>query len=317
MIKPLISLIVPVYNGEEGIGPCLESLLSQTYSNIECIVVNDGSADATQAILEEYAARDRRVKPFHIPNGGVSNARNYGKERASGEYLMFVDGDDLLAPETLEKMLEQMGEDTSFVQCGIRSVGTDGAFIRVISQTPPATIGGYEAIMEAFFDKTILSSVCAKLYRASLLKDLWLDPAYAVGEDDWFTYHVCKASKSVVLMSDMFYSYVLNPDSVMQKSFEEKHFQIMEINQKQLAEQKKGTVLYRACAVCYVQHALGLLWKMFDAKAMYHRFSHLRKEALRFKGAVLCSGKFTVKDKLVYLLLWWMPKLYFKLKDKS
>ena len=92
----LISVIVPVYNAEKYLRECLDSIVNQTYKNIEIILVDDGSTDGSGAICDEYADKDVRIKVYHIPNGGASNDRNLGIDNADGEYLMFVDSDDII-----------------------------------------------------------------------------------------------------------------------------------------------------------------------------------------------------------------------------
>ncbi|MFB4033578.1 glycosyltransferase family 2 protein, partial [Streptococcus pneumoniae] len=96
MENQLISVIVPVYNVEEYLKQCLDSILEQTFSNYEVILVNDGSTDSSGLICQEYAEKDTRIRYFEKENGGLSDARNYGIEQAQGEYLTFVDSDDLL-----------------------------------------------------------------------------------------------------------------------------------------------------------------------------------------------------------------------------
>ena len=102
----LISVIVPVYNAEKYLRECLDSIVNQTYKNIEIILVDDGSTDGSGAICDEYADKDVRIKVYHIPNGGASNARNLGIDNADGEYLMFVDSDDIILPYVVERAIK-------------------------------------------------------------------------------------------------------------------------------------------------------------------------------------------------------------------
>ena len=94
--RPFISVIFPIYNVEEYIRACVDSILNQSFKNIEVLLVDDGSPDNSSAIIDEYSKKDKRVKALHKQNGGLSDARNYGIENASGDYLMFIDGDDFL-----------------------------------------------------------------------------------------------------------------------------------------------------------------------------------------------------------------------------
>lgn len=105
MVQPLVSIIVPVYNGEKSIERCLRSIQNQSYSNIEIIVINDGSTDHTQKVIEKYAASDSRFHYIEKPNSGVSDSRNIGMKAAKGDYFQFVDGDDWLVKQATEEFV--------------------------------------------------------------------------------------------------------------------------------------------------------------------------------------------------------------------
>ena len=126
MDEKLVSVIIPAYNIEDYIGRCLDSIISQTYKNLEIIVVDDGSKDHTGEILDNYAKKDRRIKVIHKENGGVSSARNKGIEVAEGDYIGFIDGDDLIEPgmyKTLVDLLEE--ENADIAHCGYQMVFPD------------------------------------------------------------------------------------------------------------------------------------------------------------------------------------------------
>lgn len=108
---PLVSVIVPVYNAEKYIAKCIESITNQTHHNLELILVEDGSPDKSGAICDEYAAKDGRIRVLHTANHGVSHARNTGIDNATGEFLIFVDSDDWVSPEYIQKLLPNQGED--------------------------------------------------------------------------------------------------------------------------------------------------------------------------------------------------------------
>lgn len=113
----MISIIVPVYNNESYIGKCIESIINQTYSEIEIIIVNDGSTDDTERIVKEYRQKDERIKLYTIDNAGVSNARNFGISKAVGEYIGFVDSDDYIQKNMYEVLLENMDDSVQMVCC--------------------------------------------------------------------------------------------------------------------------------------------------------------------------------------------------------
>lgn len=108
VVAPLVSVIVPVYNVEKYLPRCLDSLVNQTYENLEILLVDDGSADSSGEICDAYAAKDNRIRVFHIPNGGVSNARNLALDNMAGEYVTFVDSDDWLNDEWVKIAIDDM-----------------------------------------------------------------------------------------------------------------------------------------------------------------------------------------------------------------
>ena len=119
MSRPLISVIVPVYNVESYLRRCVESIIVQTYPDLDIILVNDGSSDASGAICDEYALRDSRIRSFHVKNGGVSTARNYGIEHARGQFIVFVDGDDFIHCQMIERLYTAIcdGMDIAICSC--------------------------------------------------------------------------------------------------------------------------------------------------------------------------------------------------------
>lgn len=135
MIK--VSVIVPVYNTEKYLAKCLDSLVNQTLKEIEIILVNDGSKDGSQIIINSYAEKDHRIKPFEKPNGGLSDARNFGIEKAEGEYMAFVDSDDYIDVNMFEKMYDLAKKHSAEIAlCDLEKVNEKGESFRKLPQSP-------------------------------------------------------------------------------------------------------------------------------------------------------------------------------------
>ena len=117
-----ISIIVPVYKTEQYLDRCVESIVNQTYNNLEIILVDDGSADNCPAMCDKWAEKDNRIKVIHKENGGVSSARNAGIDAASGEYIGFVDGDDWIDTDMYDFLMSHFDDDTDIVRCSYRKV---------------------------------------------------------------------------------------------------------------------------------------------------------------------------------------------------
>ena len=214
----LISIIVPVYNAEKFLPTCVESLLGQTYEVLEVILVNDGSKDSSAALCDAYAARDSRVRVIHQENQGVSAARNAGLDRAEGKYVAFVDADDYVEPDYLERLHgEMIAHDADFVTCCYQEVSHGDAsksgipFVaasRMVTEKS-AYFEDMAAIREDYW-----STIWAKLYRRDLIGDTRFCRTLKYGEDHVFFYDLmCKGPRGY-LDTYRGYYYVRNESSV-------------------------------------------------------------------------------------------------------
>ena len=168
----MISVIVPVYHAEEKLTPCIESILYQTYPEIELILVDDGSTQADAAICDAYAASDQRVRVIHQNNSGVSAARNAGLDAAKGEYIFMIDSDDRLLPDVLEQMKNALDSDhTDMAAVGLTYSFADG---RVIEKKLPQAVVTLDASINDLFpvlhQECFFNTLCAKLYRREIIE---------------------------------------------------------------------------------------------------------------------------------------------------
>lgn len=170
MNQPLISVIIPVYGVEKYISQCLESVINQTYKNLEIIVVNDGTKDRSADIAKEYAAKDSRIKVYDFQNGGLSVARNRGLEIATGEYISYLDSDDWLDTKMYETLLETaMKNEADMVKCGI--IETNGAAEEKITFSDVKIINNEQhKAFKNYFKGILWTIACNGLYRCDLAK---------------------------------------------------------------------------------------------------------------------------------------------------
>ena len=230
--QPLISVIVPVYKAEKYLPACLDSLLGQTYQNFELLLVDDGSPDKCWGILQQYAARDARVRIFRKENGGVSSARNFGLRQAKGEYIGFVDSDDFVAPQYLEWMHRALQQtNTELAVCGYRKVPkeADPAGIAPAAEKPEIKTF---LLAEYSFDYTQCEAanqyVWRILYKRSLCKELYFDEQLFIGEDTFFFVQVLLQAKGLALVRAPLYFYRIWPESACQRPFTQKHYTAVE-----------------------------------------------------------------------------------------
>lgn len=156
------SIIVPVYNVEDYLSSCLDSILKQTYDNFEVIVVNDGTLDNSQEIIDKYKNKDKRIKAYIKKNGGLSDARNYGINRATGDYIVFVDSDDTINEDLLKHLNEVAVDDVDIIRFQVNKVDHDGEF--VYKTDVFNSLSGEEAFVNLIKDPWFVTA-CASAYR--------------------------------------------------------------------------------------------------------------------------------------------------------
>ena len=214
-MQDFVSIIVPVYNVAQYLDRCVTSLTGQTYKNIEIILVDDGSTDNSGALCDSWQSRDHRIKVFHKPNGGLSDARNYGMQKASGDYICFIDSDDWCDLKFIEVMLGALLDtESDIVECDY--LCTDG-----IEPLPNNSQAAYEYEVFAekecfrrFLTNHFFVSVWAKLYRTSILKDqLFRKGVYH--EDEAWTYKIFSKARKVCRLHYTGYYYFQRPGSIV------------------------------------------------------------------------------------------------------
>lgn len=216
MDKPFISVIVPVFNVGGYLEKCLDSLLAQTYPNVEVILVNDMSTDNSGSICDAYAAEDGRIQVVHLSqNRGPSAARNEGIRRARGDYISFVDADDSVEPELLEKLYKSLAEAGAEISiCGADGIQLKSGSGKVYGQA--------EAVRCLACGYPFNLVPWAKLYKAELVKrNLFQEDIY-YSEDLLFLYSVLKQARQVVYRPDVLYHYNQREGSQMQSGASER-----------------------------------------------------------------------------------------------
>lgn len=199
MKQPLISVIIPVYGVEKYISQCLESVINQTYNNLEIIVINDGTKDRSAEIAKEYAAKDSRIKVYDFKNGGLSVARNRGLEIATGEYISYLDSDDWLDTKMYETLLETaMKNEADMVKCGI--IETNGASEEKITFSDVKIINNEQhKAFENYFKGILWTLAWNGLYKKELAKKVKF-PDNVVHEDNYSSGMFLYLAKKVIAM---------------------------------------------------------------------------------------------------------------------
>ncbi|MBO0958844.1 glycosyltransferase, partial [Neobacillus sp. MM2021_6] len=220
-MKPEISIIVPVYNIEHYLRECVDSILSQTFTNFEVILVNDGSSDNSGDICKEYAKLDGRVKVINQINKGVSAARNAGIKIAQGAYIGFVDGDDYIDNkmyQELYSLCEESKSDISICKLG-REI--NGKLINKSQDCFKKEMDNKEAMRELFKGVLYRFSLCNKLFRRKCFEDIHF-PEGRIHEDLSTTYKLFANANKAVYTNNIGYIYVKRENSILTTRFNEK-----------------------------------------------------------------------------------------------
>lgn len=234
MNENLISIIVPVYNTQKYLDGCMESLLNQTWRNLEILLVDDGSTDASGAMCDAFARQDNRVRVIHQPNGGISAARNNGLDAAAGDYIMFIDSDDTVDVHMAERLWGLISRySADIAACELMEVYADGSTFQK-SLKPDYVCTGREAVAHSMKSQDIYAYSVNKLYK----KSLWDHFRFQVGrcyEDTEVIPFVLYAADRVAVCSDPLYRYYQRSNSVTTSSFNKKQLDVIWAYEQQMA----------------------------------------------------------------------------------
>lgn len=216
MNKPLVSILTPVYNVEEYLPKCLDSILGQTYPNLQVVLIDDGSKDNSWAVCKEYAAKDFRLEIYHQENQGVATTRNHLLEKVKGDYVLFVDSDDWIESDMVEYLLIKITESKAdIVTCSMvvndNSVNTTHISIELWNQD--------KAIKEFLKHISLNGSLWNKLVKTSLLHNLKFHCEISYGEDALFTWQVLQRVKQVLYTDKKLYHYRRNLSSLSRQAW--------------------------------------------------------------------------------------------------
>ena len=220
-----ISIIIPIYNSSKYLSKCLESVINQTYKNIEILLLNDGSKDNSMEICEYYSNKDKRIRIFNNSNKGVSYTRNYGIDQSTGVYITFVDSDDIIIEnfiEILYKSLKKFNEDCSICKMSKK-------INKIKNNLKPPKVYNKDKIFKNLFGE-FGGFLCNKMYKKNIIKNnnIYLNEKIGMSEDIIFNLDYFKYCNKVVFNYDEEYFYRFNPNSVTNDLFNKKWFTLLD-----------------------------------------------------------------------------------------
>lgn len=306
----MVSVIVPVYNIEQYLPRCLDSILTQTYSDLEILLIDDGSTDSSGSICDQYEQKDSRIRVYHQENCGVAVARNKGLDMAQGEYIGFVDGDDLLDKNMFRVLYENAVKYQCEISCcQLATIEKDGAVSQVHTQKSTRFCCD-DLIRRFFFDvfvKDTMYSQCNKIFRADVLKDLRYK-TYKYGEDILFVFEAIGRAHNVYYDSFIGYYYLHRDDSAMRAPFNFNRFDYIDAIRivENTCEQKYPFAEEDAHLWVY-QHVLVTLRSVVASKLAYRRNERVQNEMRYLKEANQYLKKLSIKRRLDYWGIMYFP----------
>lgn len=319
---PLISVIVPVYNVAEYLPKCVDSILAQSYSHLEIILVDDGSTDESGRICDEYSKNDSRVKTIHKANGGLSDARNVGIEASSGDYIMFVDSDDLIHYRFVETLLGLSLDH----KAGIASVEFKSFYEESDLDLSEAFDGkvmvfsSEESIERVLYQNVLDNSVCNKIYARDVIGNLRF-PIGKLYEDMAICYRLMERTSKVAHKQVPLYYYRLRKDSIT-GNFSFRRADVLDITDEivDYAKQHRPSLIAAACDRKFAAN-MNILWLMTSSKTVSAELELRCWENIRMlRLRTLINPKSRLKNRVGALLAMFgkkIMKLIFRLKRHS
>lgn len=278
MNKIAISIIVPIYNMEWCMRKCIDSILVQTFTDFECLLIDDGSKDGSPAICDEYAQKDARITVFHKPNGGLSDARNYGLKRAQGEYTIFVDPDDWVDAEGLDQLYKKAKEtNADMVMCDLYY---NDPYQQTYSRQEPTSLNHLDVLKDILLDEvqgfTVIKLIKKELYQKYDIKY----PLGMYGCEDQFT--ICKLLKNNIHIEYVpiaYYHYMHYGNTTQSRRYDETTYQhdlkIRDMFVELLADTPLGQLAYERKSLSLVSRAFYFGENVFTGLSFKTRFSNL------------------------------------------
>lgn len=313
----MISVIVPVYNVKDYLPACVESILQSSFNDLEVILIDDGSTDGSGYICDEYASRDERVRVIHKQNGGVSSARNAGIDAARGEYVAFIDGDDMIHPQMFEILVNAILQDgNDFSMCYIKSVDEEFALEAEtisVSQSDQKSLSQRDYVdglyHSSYFQLIQYCSVSNKLYHRDLIRSEYFSGLRS-GEDTEWMHRVCLKMKRAALVEKDLYYYIQRKSSVTHVAMNPVYFDRIRAYRTCLDNIPPDNDYFRA-------KCLNQLYKTMIATRFNCLHTPYLKEAEAVNAEVyketigdFCHSHLSMWRKVKYLLFYHCPWIY-------
>jgi glycosyltransferase involved in cell wall biosynthesis len=313
MCKPLISVIIPVYNTLDYIQRGIDSVLNQTYENIELVVVNDGSTDGSENLLDKVSLNNPKVTVFHQNNSGVSAARNKGLDLIQGEYVCFLDSDDWLTKDAIEFLYEQIKNKENTVSACDRNFVyiNNGEFIvkRQREVQPIQYISSEKALLETGTGNLNLQSACYKLFPVSLINQnnrIRFDEDISHGEDGLFVFNVMNRAKGIVFSAEPKWNVLERHNSATNSGYSSKMLTALTAVDNMIYN-SNSIKLQDQLKIYYTIRAIGLIIVYSTSKYKENNDKKILRDALIKYKSTFINDNVSNVDKVKYYFCLYTP----------
>lgn len=305
-MKDLISIIVPVYNVEKYLNKCIESIIKQTYKNIEIILIDDGSTDNCGKICDEYKKIDNRIKVIHKENEGVSSARNIGIQNSNGNYIGFVDSDDYIEKDMYEKLVNEMklDKDLSIAICGVNDISEEGIILNNSKYNKEIILDRETFFIEILNEENINAVIWNKLFKKELFSNVKFNEQTKIAEDLELFLNIIDRINKVKIIPNKLYNWLVRKNSVTKTKFNDNWKQEINICKKVINVAKKYRNIESWAIKRYMRINISCYNKIlkFDKKNKQEK-KYIRNNIKKYIFKYLCSKNVKLISKFKAILI--------------
>ena len=320
-MEHLISVIIPIYNVEKYLNQCIQSIVEQTYQNLEIILIDDGSTDKSSKICDVWSMNDDRIKVIHQKNHEAAKAKNQGIKNASGELIAFVDSDDCIKKDMYEKLYKLMKEkECDIVECGYQCF-KDRILQEESTLNRVEVCNSEQAIKYLMGDSKMKQVVWNKLYKKEVIGDIRFPKGRYI-DDEFWTYKILNNARRICVTNEKLYYYRQHASSIMGKKYNVRRLDVIDAFQERMMYMKKNqpkliakSTLTYIGMVMYQYQCLTLHGKEIDKDKLFRNkiYKQIKKlEKCEFENAIALAN---LKYKIWYRLFWRCPDVTCRIRN--
>lgn len=300
-----LSIVIPFYNAEAYLSQLLASICqSKTQYEYEVLLIDDGSTDASVAVVDRFVAEHRNISYFQISHGGVSRARNIGISKSSGTYICFIDADDLISPDYIERMVSSIRSGADLVACGYELRNSNGTRQRILTDADYHNLPEALLAMETV-KRTMVQSVWNKIFVKQIIDkyEISFPEKLSIGEDHSFFLDYCSHIKHIKTISNVLYIHIKNEKSLSNNRF---RYNILQ-DRANTVYQKNMDILLRYPSEqymnrCSANYTLDIYYSLLQLVSEDYSFKYIKKELKKNRLSLICNHAYNRRQRLPFIL---------------